>query len=84
MTRHMTRSEMDGLLILMLFYEAQRIAAIKDAQFWQRRADESRRAWLLDQAFVEREEADLWMQDAEKWQQHINDIKARLLETCHD
>lgn len=80
----MTRTEMEGLLTQLLFYEAQRQAAIKDAQFWQRRADESRRCGLLDQNKVEQGKAALWQLDAEKWQQHINDIKARLMETCHD
>lgn len=80
----MTRTEMDGQITLLLFYEGRRQAVIKDVEFCQRRAEESIRCGLLEQAKVEQGEAALWQLDADKWQQHINDIKARLMEICHD
>lgn len=80
----MKRAEMEGLLTLLLFYENHRQACINEAKFWLRRAEESQRCRLVDQAFDEQNRAALWQLDAEKWAAHISDIKAKLLEACHD
>lgn len=80
----MTRTEMDCKLTLMLFYEGRRQSAIKEAQFWQRRAKESEQEGLIDQAHDEQGSAYLWRLDANKWEDHINGIKTQLLESCHD
>lgn len=66
----MSKAELDAQLNLMLFYAARRDAAINEGRFWWRRAEQITAAECH--------------KEAEKYQQHINDIKAKLLETCHD